>query len=223
MFIQAKQTGKREVTFYNKDGSGVIQQGGNWTWRNQNPGNIGAGAWANRHGAIGKAGAFAIFPDYDAGKAAIFDLLQGPDFKDLTIWAAIPRYAPTEDNNDVERYRKIVAKATGLDLKKKKIKDLTKAELKLFVDAIERVEGKFKSGKVTKFIAKKKITSINKNKKGTIISYYVKGIGWISKEQAIELTSNGKIDAVVSHSRAGNPYIKTRPDWSIENNLEGME
>ena len=86
MFVKAKQTGKQSVTYWNEDGSSVTHRGGNWTWRNQNPGNIGAGAWANRHGAIGKAGGFAVFPDYAAGRSAIFDLLQGPDFKDLSYY-----------------------------------------------------------------------------------------------------------------------------------------
>lgn len=86
MFIKATQTAKRSVAYLSEDGSSETRVGGDWTWRNQNPGNLGAGAWANRHGAIGKAGVFAVFPDYDTGKQAIFELLQGPKEKDL--WSA---------------------------------------------------------------------------------------------------------------------------------------
>ena len=68
MFIRATQTAKRSVTYLSEDGSSETRVGGDWTWRNQNPGNLGAGAWANRHGAIGKAGGFAVFPGYDTGK-----------------------------------------------------------------------------------------------------------------------------------------------------------
>lgn len=221
MFLKAKQTGKRNVTYWNEDGSTEIRQGGNWTWRNHNPGNIGAGTWANRHGAIGKAGGFAVFPDYGTGRKAIFDLLLGPDFKSLSIWDAIPRYAPAEDKNNVKWYRRLVYKTTGLDLNRK-IKELNKKELESLVDAIERAEGIFKPGKIVKSPAKDKISKVRKNKKGTIVSYYVEGIGWISKERAIQLTRSGKIDAAIAHSRAGNAYLKTRPDQVVENNLEGM-
>jgi hypothetical protein len=220
MFIRAKQTGKQSVTYWNEDGSNVTHYGGNWTWRNQNPGNIGAGAWANRHGAIGKAGGFAVFPSYEVGRVAIFDLLQGPDFREKAIWDAIPRYAPASEN-DVKWYRNLVKQVTGLDLQKK-IRDLSKKELEALVGAIERAEGKFKPGKVIKTPAKKKISSVRKNKKGTIIGYFVDGLGWLSKPQAIRLARSGKLDAVVAHSRSGTLYLKTRHDHTVTNNLGNM-
>lgn len=134
MFIKATQTAKRSVTYLSEDGSSETRVGGDWTWRNQNPGNLGAGAWANRHGAIGKAGGFAVFPDYDIGKKAIFELLQGPDFSGLSICDAIPRYAPPSDHNNVKWYRQLVRKATGLDLKTRKINSLNQKELTSLVN-----------------------------------------------------------------------------------------
>ena len=56
MFVKAEEINERKVKYIDKDGSSVIYSGGNRTWRNQNPGDLGAGAWANRHGAIGAAG-----------------------------------------------------------------------------------------------------------------------------------------------------------------------
>ncbi|MGK5085525.1 DUF3892 domain-containing protein [Bdellovibrionota bacterium FG-1] len=221
MFTKAKQTGKSSVTYWNEDGSSITRQGGNWTWRNQNPGNIEGGAWANRHGAIGKAGGFAVFPDYDTGRTAIFSLLQGQDYKNQTIWDAIPHYAPSKDHNDVKRYRKLVGEFSGLDLKRK-IKDLSRRELEELVNAIERVEGKFKPGKITKNPNKKKISAVRKDDNGTIISYYVAGMGWLSKNRAIQLTRCKQIDAVISYSRSGSIYLKTRPDNTVENNLGAM-
>ena len=220
MFVKAKEAKDRSVTFWDENGSSVTHRGGNHTWRNQNPGNIGTGAWADRHGAIGRAGGFAVFPDYEIGRAAIFSRLKSPDFIDQTIWDAIPHYAPASEN-DVKWYRNLVHKVTGLDLKRK-IKDLNNKEFTSFVDAIERAEGKFKRGKITKTPAKKKISSVRKNKKGTIVSYYVESLGWISKERAIELVRLEKIDAVVTHSRSGTAYLKTRPDQMVTNNLESM-
>lgn len=219
MFIKAIQTAKRSVTYLSEDGSSETRVGGDWTWRNQNPGNLGAGAWANRHGAIGKAGGFAVFADYDTGKKAIFELLQGPDFSGLSIWDAIPRYAPSSDHNNVKWYRQLVSKATGLDLKKRKINSLNQKELTSLVNAIERAEGKFKPGKITKQDAKKKISGVQKNKKGTIVAYRIEGFGWIDKQKAIALVKRGKVDAVVSHSRSGTLYLKARPDKATGNNL----
>ncbi|MGE4233498.1 MAG: DUF3892 domain-containing protein [Bacteriovoracia bacterium] len=218
MFVKAKQTGKRQVTYWNEDGSTVIHTGGNWTWRNQNPGNIGAGAWANRHGAIGQAGGFAVFPSYEIG--AILSLLKGPDYFNLSIWDAIPKYAPAKEN-DVAWYRRIVKQATRLDLKRK-IKDLSQKELESLVNAIERAEGKFKPGKVTSDIQKKKITAVRKNKKGIIFKYYIEGLGWLSKKEAIQLTADGKIDAVIASSRSGSIYLRTRPDKDANKNLENL-
>jgi hypothetical protein len=144
MFVKAKKTGRMRTTYWNEDDSTTIYVGGNRTWRNQNPGNIGAGPWANRHGAIGKAERFAVFPNYEMGRTAIFERLLSPDFKDQTIWDAIPHYAPSKEN-DVKWYRDLVQEVTKFDLKRK-IKDLSKEELEALVNAIERAEGKFKPG-----------------------------------------------------------------------------
>ncbi len=58
---------------------------------------------------------------------------------------------------------------------------------------------------------------VTKNKKGTIISYYVEDIGWVSKEQGIELAMSGEVDVVVATSSAGNPFLRTRPGVEIVN------
>ena len=110
---------------------------------------------------------------------------------------------------------------TGLELKRK-IKDLSKQELESLVNGIERAEGKFKPGKVIKNLARKKISAVRKNKKGTITSYYVQDLWWLSKERAIRLTKAGKLDAVIAHSRSGTPYLKTRPDRMVANNLGSL-
>ena len=219
MFVSATGKGK-SVIYREEDGSSVTYSGGDRPWRNQNPGNIGSGAWANRHGAIGSAGGFAVFPNYNIGRAAIFARLQSPDFINQTIWDAIPHYAPAKEN-DVAWYRKIVKQDSGLDLKGK-IKDLSKAELEKLVHAIERAEGKFTPGKITKNSSKKRISGVRKDKKGRIVAYYVESMGWVPKAKAIQLASKGLVDAVIAHSRSGSVYLRTRPDSTIANNLSNM-
>ena len=226
MFVKAEEVSETQVRYFDEDGTSTLYVGGNRTWRNQNPGNIGAGPWASRHGAIGAAGKpgkkskFAVFPNYEIGRTAIFSRLTSPDFINQTIWDAIPHYAPGFEN-DVAWYRKLVKQVTGLDLKRT-IKSLSEKKLEALVNAIERAEGNFKPGKIIKEPTKKKITSVRKNKKGTITAYCIESIGWCSKPEAIQLVSQGKVDAVIAHSRAGNLYLKTRQDWKVDNNLDAM-
>ena len=85
MFIRAKETGKLRVTYWREDGSSTTFVGGKRTWRNQNPGNIIAGQFANEHGAIGKAGGFAVFPTPDVGHRALIDLLHTQTYQRLTM------------------------------------------------------------------------------------------------------------------------------------------
>ena len=77
LFVRAQETGFKEVTCWRVDGSSVRFIGGSRAWRNQNPGNIiSAGNFAKDHGAIGSAGGFAVFQNYETGKAALFSLLK---------------------------------------------------------------------------------------------------------------------------------------------------
>ena len=225
-FISADSPNKKglRVTYWRPDGSNVIRVGGYRTWRNQNPGNIKAsGSFAREHGSIGKAGGFAVFPSYEVGRAATFSLLKIPKNQERTISKTIEDYAPKEDGNNPERYKRLVHRWTGLDLKRK-VKDLSEKELTDLVKAIERMEG-YKPGKIIEAPApnqKKKITAVRKNKKGTIISYCIDGIGWVSKVEGIRLARKGQIDAVVAKSRSGSLFLRTRPGTPIEIQLDHL-
>ena len=67
--------------------------------KNNNPGNIEYGEFARAHGATGSDGRFAIFPDADAGFAALKALFELPDYRNLTIAEALHRYAPSNEND----------------------------------------------------------------------------------------------------------------------------
>lgn len=220
MFVKAKESGKLKVTYWDQEGASVTYIGGNRTWRNQNPGNIGSGSWAIRHGAIGKAGGFAVFPNYEVGRNAIFEILSSPDFINQSIWDAIPHYAPAS-SNDVKWYRNLIQKKTSLDLTRK-IKSLSKKEFESLVNAIENAEGKFKPGKIIKNSNTNKIISVRKNKHGIIEEYLLQNLGWLRKREAIRLASIGEIDAVIVKTKSGNTYLRSRPDKKAENNLENL-
>lgn len=123
------------------DDQGVqwLHSGGSLAWRNNNPGNIIKGTFANNHGAIGSNGRFACFPDHATGFAAITALLQTSSYKDLSIKDGISKYAPPVEN-DTESYQSNLKKFTGLDTDRK-LSSLTTAELEKCASAIQRVEG----------------------------------------------------------------------------------
>ena len=115
-------------------------------WRNNNPGNIEFGSYARSKGAIGTDGRFAVFPTYEAGLAAKESLLfEGRNYRNLTITAAISRYAP-QFENDTNSYINQVASAVGVS-PYTKLNELNPIQRRAMLGAMERVEG-FKVGRV---------------------------------------------------------------------------
>lgn len=74
----------------------------------------------------------------------------------------------------------------------RQVKSLSETELESLVKAIQRKEG-WREGKIVEIpfrqTSKKTISAVRKNKKGTIIQYYVDSLGWLSKAEAISLFS----------------------------------
>jgi len=73
----AKPGDSRTIVYEDDKGNKTNYQNGSRSWRNNNPGNIIKGKWADKHGAIGDDGAMAVFPDYETGRAALEALLKG--------------------------------------------------------------------------------------------------------------------------------------------------
>jgi hypothetical protein len=124
----------------------VERRTGARNWRNNNPGNIEFGDFSRRFGAIGTDGRFAIFPSYQAGKAAKEALIfEGRNYRDLNIGQAITRYAPPSENNTAA-YINSVVQATGAT-PSTPMQSLTSAQRTSMLNAMERVEG-FRVGRV---------------------------------------------------------------------------
>lgn len=128
------------------DQSEERRSGGTRAWRNNNPGNLRNSAFSQRHGSIGEAGGFAVFPDEKTGTAALKSLLKGPTYQNLKLFPAIERYAPSSENN-TENYKKFVEKITGID-GDTLISTLSDAQINSVVRAIRRIEG-WQAGTVT--------------------------------------------------------------------------
>ena len=132
--------GGKWVKYTSKDGSGFIRTGGSRTWRNMNPGAIRHGEFSKQYGACGSAGGFAVFPTEEYGMNALRALLKSDKYANLTIAAAVRKYAPSSDNNNPRSYQQKLSRMTGLNLNKK-LGQLTSDELERVAFAIKEIEG----------------------------------------------------------------------------------
>lgn len=138
-FRAVQGAGKGYTDLVGADGK-AVRRVGSRAWRNNNPGNIEFGPFAKSQGAIGTDGRFAVFPTYEAGRAAKANLLWGgKGYRGKTIGEAIRRYAPPFENNTAS-YASTVAKAAGASINTP-MASLTPNQRVLMMDAMERVEG----------------------------------------------------------------------------------
>lgn len=128
-----------DVVYVCDNGLKIRRSGGTRAWRNNNPGCIRYSEFARQMGAVGRAGGFAVFPDEQTGMAAIGTLLRSDKYRNLTISAAIMKYAPPHEN-DTHGYKQRLQKMTGLSVNLK-ICDLTDEQLESVVRAIRIIEG----------------------------------------------------------------------------------
>lgn len=129
----------RDVIYEMSDGTRIKKSGGTRAWRNSNPGNIRYSKFAQKVGAIGQAGGFAVFPDEATGMYAIEALLRTDSYNKLTVAGAITRYAPPVEN-DTAAYHRSLEKLTGLSINRM-MQTLTPAELTNVANAIKQIEG----------------------------------------------------------------------------------
>jgi hypothetical protein len=141
----------KNITIHNADGSSETRVDGSHAWRNNNPGSIKPGDFANRHGAIGSAGGLAVFPDEATGEAAQEALLRGPSYSQLTVDQAVARRSPPPEN-DTARTQELVRQFSGL-FGTEKINELSNDQFHSLALAIRRAEG-WRQGTVTQTRAK---------------------------------------------------------------------
>ncbi len=135
------------VIYEYSDGSKEEWSGGTRAWRNNNPGNIRSGGYVDGQGAIGSAGGFGVFPDYDTGYDALTTLLGSRNYRNKTLGQAISRYAPSSEN-DTDSYISHVEEVTGYDRDTSMQDIIDNGDLSSVADAIEEHEG-YSEGSVT--------------------------------------------------------------------------
>lgn len=135
-------------------------------------------------------------------------MLKGSIYSPLSLRAAMKRY---DEKNP--KYIDAIVNITKLD-PERTIKSLTDEEFESFWKAIEHIE-KWVEGDED-FIEKCYISGVHK-KRGIITEYLVQkneGAIWINKNEAIRLTSENRLHAVLVHMRNGNMFI--RPEYGCK-------
>ncbi|PWB83465.1 MAG: hypothetical protein C3F11_06470 [Methylocystaceae bacterium] len=138
-YISAWRREPKTIVYKDENGSEWVREGGSRSWRNFNPGNISKGSFADSCGAIGGDARFAIFPDEHTGLDAIVSLFGSRSYRDLTLEAAIFRYAPPPEN-DSAAYARAVAAKVGVD-RSTPVRSLSSGQLQSLAQAIKSHEG----------------------------------------------------------------------------------
>lgn len=143
------------------DNGKVERRSGNWNVRNNNPGNIENGDFAKSKGALDLTAAkititnpdasppnrFAVFPDFETGRAAKKALLFERDsYKNKSIADAITRYAPPKENPTSAYIAAVVSGINNTVPNSSVTVDtvlntLTEPQREAMLDAMQRVEG----------------------------------------------------------------------------------
>ena len=133
------------------DGTVVKRVGGSLSWRHNNPGNLIFTEFTKECGAL-QAGLrrLSIFPNFFMGDTAHRILLFSGvrPYINMTIEAAIAKYAPAYDGNDPVKYADFIAHQIGVK-KDVVLKDLTEVQKSLMIASMQRYEG-FKVGQIIK-------------------------------------------------------------------------
>jgi uncharacterized protein (TIGR02594 family) len=137
--IRARAPAPKTVIYEDQDGTEMVREGGSRAWRNNNPGNIEKGSFADEHDAIGGDSRFAIFPDEATGLRAVVALLKTPAYQKHDLAGAINRYAPPTENN-TKGYVAFVVAQTKLKATDK-LSDMSDSQLESIAQAIKKIEG----------------------------------------------------------------------------------
>lgn len=138
--------GGSTVTYTNADGTTTTLNGGSMAWRNNNPGNLVYNANTAALGAISSNNGFAVFPDVATGSAALAGILNTQTYQNLSVNAAIARYAPAFENN-TSAYQAFVTNTLGVP-STTTLSSLSQTQMQSLQAAIQKQEG-YTAGSVT--------------------------------------------------------------------------
>lgn len=200
-----------EVIFYfDFQGNKYVARGGNLSWRINNPGLVHCHNGCTRsNGSIGACGSFAIFPSVQQGRKALVDWLHCKKYQNATLLALAKQYRP---DNPLSCFNQLITHCRIAP--KTKLKSLTKHQLNLLIDKIEKLSGYAITG-TESFSLLPKITAKIENGKNLEDSYLVEGGITLSKKEAIDWVLTHRLDAVIVHEKGGLIHLSSRPKHSF--------
>jgi hypothetical protein len=141
----------RRVEYFDRNNCRQIKTEGSRSWRNNNPGNIICGDFAERHGAIGcddnTKPTAAIFPSMEVGRAAQVALLRNPSYQSLTVGGAMDRWTGQTNHTS---YQACVQERSGIAMDRQMI-SLSDEELVSLTKGMQHCEG-FREGTISQLI-----------------------------------------------------------------------
>jgi len=188
------------------------------------------GPHARQHGAIGSAlytaldeegkekkYIFAVFPNYEVGRAAMVALLKEERYLQLTLEFFPRKYTGVEedkpDTKEVIAYRDFLRKSTKFDMTRT-IRSLSDEEFNILIKKMENYEGwhpwPWPEGE--DYTPIQKVVGV-KTTNHRITSYLVLNPPekwWVTCEEAIDLAENRLLRAVVVHSKK-HVYLRPFP------------
>jgi len=92
----------------------------------------------------------------------------------------------------------------------RKVCDFTPEEFDKLWKAIEQIEG-YIEGTITEVF---QITQVHQDKY-SMREFNIRGMGWVSKQECIDLAKQGQLDVVICITAIGHSYIRGRANSSI--------
>lgn len=131
-----------------------IRRKGDRAWRNNNPGNMdiagNGGGWQLNYGILGNdkgqgfkrtdEGRQPVFPNYEAGHKAMYELLFNRSYKDKKIAQAIAVYAPPSENA-TQKYIQMASQGISQTVLSGSLGAYPEADRKKLMDNMKTVEG----------------------------------------------------------------------------------
>jgi hypothetical protein len=235
-WVKAEKGDGLSIVYYDKENNKLIRRKdptpnslkGSKAWRHNNPGNLVSGSHANKYGSIGSATyvtkneegkeqkfTFAIFPNYEDGRAAMCALLKESRYLKLTLEILPRKYTGVEDGKpdtkEAIAYRDFLKKATKLDMSRT-IQSLNEEEFNTLIKKMENYEGWHPWLEGEEYFPIQKIIGIKmvKNKITEFLVLNLTEKQWLTKEEAISLVEKQLLRAVVVHNKK-QTYLRSFP------------
>lgn len=200
------------IFYFDVSGNKYVATGGNLAWRINNPGLVRSHShFAKRNHSIGSCRGYAIFPESQKGRKALYDWLHAKKYYNSTLTTLGEHYQSKNPEGFVQK----VAGFAGFS-PERKINSLNKQEFDALMRAIEKYCGYSTLGSEALTLLPK-ITAKIENGKDKDDTYLIGDNLVLSREVAIEWILSHRLDGVIVHHRDGSINLRSRPGHCIWN------